>query len=125
VFSFGSSAREIAEYIADHASKLIVGNAIDAETQCGPLIRNREVDRVEEWVKEAVDAGAQVICGGKRLSASCFAPTVLLNPPETCRVSSQEVFGPVISVYDKNSLNDAIEQANSPTLRVPSIGVLK
>jgi acyl-CoA reductase-like NAD-dependent aldehyde dehydrogenase len=113
VFSFGSSARGLAENIADHASKLIVGNAIDAETQCGPLIRNREVDRVEEWVKEAVDAGAEVICGGERLSASCYAPTVLLNPPESCRVSTQEIFGPLISVYDKNSLNDAIEQANS------------
>jgi acyl-CoA reductase-like NAD-dependent aldehyde dehydrogenase len=113
VFSFGASAKELAENIAYHASKLIVGNAIDAETQCGPLIRNREVDRVEEWVDEAVDAGAEVICGGKRLSASCYAPTVLLNPPETCRVSSQEIFGPVVSVYDKNSLNDAIEQANS------------
>ena len=113
VFSFGSSARRLAENIAEHASKLIVGNAIDAETQCGPLIRNREVDRVEEWVNEAVDAGAEVICGGKRLSASCYAPTVLLNPPETCRVSSQEIFGPLISVYDKKSLNDAIVQANS------------
>ena len=64
VFSFGSSARGLAENIADHVSKLIVGNAIDAETQCGPLIRNREVDRVGEWVKEAVDAGAEIICGG-------------------------------------------------------------
>ena len=113
VLSFGSSARGLAENIAEHASKLIVGNAIDAETQCGPLIRNREVDRVEEWVNEAVDAGAEVVCGGKRLSASCYAPTVLLNPPETCRVSSQEIFGPVISVYDKKSLDDAIVQANS------------
>jgi acyl-CoA reductase-like NAD-dependent aldehyde dehydrogenase len=113
VFSFGSSARELAENIADYASGLIVGNAIDAETQCGPLIRNREVDRVEEWVAEAVDAGAEVVCGGKRLSASCYAPTVLLNPPETCRVSSQEIFGPVISVYGKKSLDDAIAQANS------------
>ena len=113
VFSFGSSARELAESIADHASGLIVGNAIDAKTQCGPLIRNKEVDRVEDWVTEAVDAGAEIICGGKRMSASCFAPTVLLNPPETCRVSSQEIFGPVISVYDKKSLDDAIVQANS------------
>ena len=113
VFSFGASARELAENIADHASRLIVGNAIDAETQCGPLIRNREVDRVEEWVAEAVDAGAEVVCGGNRLSASCYAPTVLLNPPETCRVSCQEIFGPVISVYDKKSLDDAIAQANS------------
>ena len=113
VFSYSSSAKELAESIADHASNLIVGNAIDAETQCGPLIRNREVDRVEEWVAEAVDAGAEVICGGKRLSNSCYAPTVLLNPPESCRVSRQEIFGPVIAVYEKQSLDDAISQANS------------
>ena len=54
-----------------------------------------------------------MICGGKKLSNSCYAPTVLLNPPETCRVSKQEIFGPVISVYEKNSLDDAVQQANS------------
>ena len=100
---FGQS---MAEHLADR-----LGNEL--ATGDMPLIRNREVDRVEEWVAEAVDAGAEVVCGGKRLSASCYAPTVLLNPPETCRVSSQEIFGPVISVYDKKSLNDAIVQANS------------
>lgn len=113
VFTFGSSAKELAESIAADASKLIVGNAIDAETQCGPLIRNREVDRVEEWVAEAVDAGAEVICGGKRLSNSCYAPTVLFNPPENCRVSTQEIFGPVVAVYEKQNLDEAISQANS------------
>ncbi len=113
VFALGASADELVRIIADQASKLIVGNAIDAETQCGPLIRNREVSRVEEWVKEAVDAGARIITGGKRLSDSCYAPTVLLNPPENCRVSTREIFGPVIAVYEKQTLDDAIEQANS------------
>jgi acyl-CoA reductase-like NAD-dependent aldehyde dehydrogenase len=113
VFCVNSSGEELADSIADQASKLVVGNAIKAETQCGPLIRNREVDRVEDWVAEAVDGGAKVICGGKKLSSSCYAPTVLLNPPETCRVSRQEIFGPVISVYDKENLNEAILQANA------------
>ncbi|MBU75269.1 MAG: aldehyde dehydrogenase [Rhodospirillaceae bacterium] len=113
VFSYGASARPLAEGVADHASNLIVGNATDAETQCGPLIRNREVDRVEAWVSEAVNAGAEVMCGGKRLSDSCYAPTVLFNPPEDCRVSREEIFGPVISVYEKQDMDDAIAQANS------------
>ena len=113
VFSFGASTEELAESIADKVSNLVVGNAIYAETQCGPLIRNREVDRVEEWVAEAVEAGAQVLCGGKRLTDSCYAPTVILNPPENCRVSTHEIFGPVISVYEKKSMDDAILQANS------------
>ena len=59
VFCVNSSGKELADSIADQASKLVVGNAIEAETQCGPLIRNREVDRVEDWVAEAVAAGAQ------------------------------------------------------------------
>ncbi len=113
VFSYGASSRALAEGIADHASNLIVGNATDAETQCGPLIRNREVDRVEAWVAEAVSAGAEVMCGGKRMSDSCYAPTVLFNPPEDCRVSREEIFGPVISVYEKKDLDDAVMQANS------------
>ena len=113
VFSYGASARTLAEAIADHASNLIVGNATAAETQCGPLIRNREVDRVEAWVEEAVGAGAEVMCGGKRISDSCYAPTVLFNPPEKCRVSREEIFGPVISVYEKQDMDDSIAQANS------------
>ena len=112
VFSYGNSARSLAEAIADHASSLSVGNATDAETQCGPLIRNREVDRVETWVAEAVSAGAEVMCGGKRISDSCYAPTVLYNPPEDCRVSREEIFGPVISVYEKQDMDDSIAQAN-------------
>ena len=112
VFSYGASSRALAERIADHASNLVVGNATDAETQCGPLIRNREVDRVEAWVAEAVSAGAEVMCGGKRMSDSCYAPTVLFNPPEDCRVSREEIFGPVISVYEKQDMDDAIVQDN-------------
>ena len=111
-FCVNSSGEELADSIADQASTLVVGKAIKAETQCGPLIRNREVDRVKDRVAEAVDAGAKVICGGKKLSSTCYAPTVLLNPPETCRVSRHEIFGPVISVYEKESLNEAIVQAN-------------
>ena len=113
VFSYGASSRALAERIADNASNLVVGNAMDAETQCGPLIRNREVDRVEAWVTEAVSAGAEVMCGGKRMSDSCYSPTVLFNPPEDCRVSREEIFGPVISVYEKQDMDDAIVQANS------------
>ena len=53
------------------------------------------------------------MCGGKRVSDSCYAPTVLFNPPENCRVSREEIFGPVISVYEKQDIDDSIAQANS------------
>ena len=79
----------------------------------GPLIRNREVERVANWVDEAVAAGAKLITGGKKLSESCYEPTVLLNPPVNARVSAQEIFGPVICVYDTPDLDMAINLSNS------------
>ena len=106
-------ATEVAQAIADRAMQLKVGNAILAETECGPLVNPNEVERVELWVKEAVDGGAKVLCGGNKLGKTTYAPTVLLNPPVKAKVSTQEVFGPVVCVYGTDSLGSAIEQANS------------
>ncbi|MDD1783935.1 aldehyde dehydrogenase family protein [Enterovibrio sp. ZSDZ35] len=104
--------RELAVKLAAEGDKMKVGDPLDPNTEVGPLILPREVDRVEEWVNEAIDAGAEVLCGGKRLSDTCFAPTVLLNPPEDVRVSQLEIFGPVICVYAYGDKQDAINRAN-------------
>ena len=90
-----------------------VGDPLLEETDVGPLIRPAEVDRVHEWVTEAIKAGAQLLCGGEKLSDSCYAPTVMLDPPETVRVSSAEIFGPVVCVYSYSSINDAMQRANA------------
>ena len=113
IFALANNAETIAEQISELAKKLVVGNATNQETECGPLIRNREVERVSKWVDEAVAGGARLICGGKKLSESCYHPTVLLNPPASALVSTQEIFGPVLCVYDSTDLNAAISQANS------------
>ena len=62
---------------------------------------------------EAVSAGAQCLCGGEIISPSCYAPTVLFNPPVDAKVSSAEIFGPVVVVYGYNHIDQAIAQANS------------
>ena len=108
-----SLAGDVAEAIAASAQKLVVGNAIEEKTQCGPLIRPAEVDRVESWVNEAVAGGAKLLCGGKRLGETTYAPTVLLNPPHDAKVSLQEIFGPVICVNAIDDMDDAIKRANS------------
>ena len=79
----------------------------------GPLIRPAEVDRIDEWVCEAVAAGGKLLAGGKRLDNNCYTPTVILDPPDDTRISALEVFGPVICVYSYEDLGAAIEQANS------------
>ena len=113
VFAHESICQKLAEEIASRAEKLKVGDPMDASTEVGPLILPREVDRVEEWVNEAVEAGAEVLCGGKRISATCFEPTVLFNPPATVRVSTSEIFGPVVCVYSYSDRAEAINIANS------------
>lgn len=113
VFAHESLCENLAKRMADKASKLVVGDPVDEKTEVGPLIATREVDRVDEWVQEAVTKGAKLLCGGKKLSETCYAPTVLLNPPQDARVSCEEIFGPVVCVYSYTDRLEAIERANS------------
>ena len=113
VFVINGDARSLAEKLSIEAKKLKVGNAIEETTQCGPLIRPREVDRVESWVNDAIASGAQALSGGKRISKTTYEPTVLLNPSSNDNVSKAEIFGPVICVYDCKSNEEAIDRANS------------
>jgi len=106
-------ADELAQKIADIAAKQIVGDAINEDSDLGPLILPKETDRIESWVDEAVTQGAQVITGGKRINAVSYEPTVLLNPSKQSKVSTHEIFGPVVCVYGYQDINEAIADANS------------
>ena len=78
----------------------------------GPLIRPGEVERVHDWVTEAKQGGAKVLCGGESLSQTTYAPTVLLDPPDDARVSRDEVFGPIVCIYGYDDIDDAVRRAN-------------
>ncbi len=105
-------AADVAQRIAEKAASLRVGNAIQEGIDVGPLIRPKEVDRVEHWVEEARTLGATVVTGGQRLGATCYSPTVLINPPKHAKVSKEEIFGPVVNVNGYDDLTHAIEMAN-------------
>lgn len=113
VFAHESVYEELAQKLADKAAKLKVGDQLDPATEVGPLILPREVDRVAQWVEEARESGAKVLCGGKKLSDTVYAPTVLLNPDENATVTQKEIFGPVVCVYSYTDKADAIARANS------------
>jgi acyl-CoA reductase-like NAD-dependent aldehyde dehydrogenase len=113
VFAHEAVAADVASGLAELASGLVVGDPTHEETEVGPLIRPAEVDRVGEWVAEAREGGGQVRIGGKPISATCYEPTILVEPPAQARVSTHEIFGPVICVYRYRELADAIERANS------------
>jgi acyl-CoA reductase-like NAD-dependent aldehyde dehydrogenase len=113
VFAHASIVGELAQSLAAGAAELVVGDPSLEETEVGPLILPREVDRVHEWIEEAVAGGAALLTGGQKLSATTYAPTVLLNPPAAANVSKREIFGPVVCVYSYTDRLEAIERANS------------
>ncbi|NOT11611.1 MAG: aldehyde dehydrogenase family protein [Methylococcaceae bacterium] len=113
IYAHRSIAGKVVDGLAILAEKMKVGNPADIDTNMGPLIRHREVDRVESWVNEAIAENARLITGGRRLSASLYQPTVLFNPSATSKVSQQEIFGPVVCIYEYDHINEAIEKANA------------
>jgi succinate-semialdehyde dehydrogenase / glutarate-semialdehyde dehydrogenase len=96
------------------ASALRVGPGLDAQTQMGPLAHARRIADMEALVADAVDHGARLLCGGKRIDRPgfFFEPTVLADVPATCRLSHTEPFGPIATIEAFDSLDDAIARAN-------------
>lgn len=118
VFVPKHEAREFADQFAARVAQLKVGDPLNADTEVGPLIRPREVERVETWIKEAVTGGATLLAGGEPLAelapnGNLYAPTVLFDPPADVRVSREEVFGPVVCVYPYESVDEAVFRANA------------
>jgi len=113
VYAHANICDDVANLLASKASQLKVGDPLDPDTEVGPLITPQEIDRVAQWVDEAVAAGGQLLTGGTRISDTCYAPTVILNPPADSNVSQLEIFGPVVCVYSYQDVDEAIARANS------------
>lgn len=114
VFVHQKISKQFAKNFSDLARALIVGDPCDDKTEVGPLISPQEVNRVHKWVQQATQHGAKLLCGGEPLSATCYQPTVLLDPPYDINVSTHEIFGPVVCIYSYKDRHDAIIQANKP-----------
>jgi len=89
-----------------------VGYQLDENTDMGPMITEKEAIRVIGWVDEAVQKGANLLTGGTR-KGSLVQPTVFEKMPSTAKLDCQEVFGPVVTLYSINNLDEAIEKSNN------------
>ncbi|MBD3826865.1 MULTISPECIES: aldehyde dehydrogenase family protein [Stenotrophomonas] len=113
IFVHDAIAEDFTQALIARVERLRTGDPTLQTTEVGPLIQPREADRVAEWIDEAVRGGAQLVAGGRRLSDTTLQPTVLLNPPGDARITTQEVFGPVVAVYRYAGLDEAIARANA------------
>jgi glyceraldehyde-3-phosphate dehydrogenase (NADP+) len=92
--------------------QLVVGDPLDEATDVGPVINRGEAERVEAWLQEAVAGGARILTGGER-DGSVLQPTVLAGAEERMKVSCEELFAPVVGIYDYSDPLDAIERAGA------------
>jgi acyl-CoA reductase-like NAD-dependent aldehyde dehydrogenase len=113
VFAHRSIVDKVANGLARIAEKLKVGDATKPDTEVGPLIRPAELKRVDDWIQEAIRGGGKALCGAKALGETTYAPTVILEPPPDSKLSTMEVFGPVVCVYAYDDMDEAIARANA------------
>jgi acyl-CoA reductase-like NAD-dependent aldehyde dehydrogenase len=100
---------------AEKTKQLRVGNGMDAQTDVGPMIRERQVRIVESHVEEAKQRGARVLAGGTRLpqlGPNYYAPTVLGDVTQEMRIMREETFGPVLPIMACAGDEDAVRMAN-------------
>ncbi len=102
---------EFIDRFAEGAKKLKIGHPLDAQTDVSSLITEKEAERVEGWVKDAVGAGAKLVTGGSRKRAT-VEPTVLTDVPADVPVWCREAFGPVAAINAFSTLEEAIDQVN-------------
>jgi glyceraldehyde-3-phosphate dehydrogenase (NADP+) len=96
--------------LVEKVEALKVGDPLDPDTDVGPVIDSANADRIEEWLDEAKEAGAEVLTGGERENA-VWRPTVLANLRDDLRVSCEEVFAPLVGVNKYTDVGSAIDAA--------------
>jgi succinate-semialdehyde dehydrogenase / glutarate-semialdehyde dehydrogenase len=112
-------AEEFSRRLAERMKALRMGPGLDDGVQVGPLVNTDTVDKVDELVRGAVDAGAEAVVGGRRPEDAAFAdgfyyePTVLLGVRPGSPILDEEIFGPVAPIVTFDDEDEAIRLANA------------
>ncbi len=94
------------------AQALKTGDPAHPKTVVGPCITLDEAKRIVEWIREAVDQGARVLCGGPQRRKAVVKPTVLENVRKSMKVQGKEVFGPVATLDSYTTFEQALKKVN-------------
>lgn len=105
---------ELVEALAARTRAAKLGDGHLPTTDIGPLCNKMQFDRVGELVSDAVDHGARVVTGGRRLEGAgyFFEPTIISGVGDGVRIVDEEQFGPVLPVMSYRDLDDAFQRAN-------------
>jgi len=103
---------DFSKRFVERTQRLKVGDKLDEATDMGPMINDAALLKVDEFVQDAVARGARILTGGTS-EDRYYQPTVLDNVSADCRISIEEVFGPVVALYPFNDTQEAIDLANN------------
>jgi aldehyde dehydrogenase (NAD+) len=104
--------------LAERAATLRIGSGLDPETQMGPVINQRQLEKILRYIELGISEGARLVTGGKRRSDGALAhgwfiePTIFADVTPSMRIWREEIFGPVLSVARADSFDHAIALAN-------------
>jgi aldehyde dehydrogenase (NAD+) len=107
---------KLVEALMDKARHLKLGYGLDESVEMGPLVNQKALDKVQRYMEVARNEGVRILVGGKRADLPkgyFFEPTLLDNVAAGMRVEQEEIFGPVLSIIEVKSLEEAIEVNNS------------
>ena len=105
---------EIVELVKNNFGLVRLGNPADPSVYMGPLISEKQRDKVDGMVKRAVDAGATLVTGGEKVDPGYFyTPTLLADVDPDSEIAQEEVFGPVLAVIAYEDDDDAVRIANN------------
>jgi succinate-semialdehyde dehydrogenase / glutarate-semialdehyde dehydrogenase len=101
--------------LAHAIQQLKVGNGLEDTIQIGPLINQSAIKKVEKHITDALEQGAELVCGGKihALGGSFFQPTLLKNCTAAMLIAKEETFGPVAALFKFSEEKEAIDLANA------------
>lgn len=105
--------------LVERAQKIVVGDGADPDTEMGPLISKEHMERVLAYIQLGRDEGAQLLCGGNRLTDQgrgngyFVEPTIFAVDRQDLRIVQEEIFGPVLVVQKFTTEQEAIRLANS------------
>jgi succinate-semialdehyde dehydrogenase / glutarate-semialdehyde dehydrogenase len=108
-------AERFTQLCVEKTKRLRMGPAMDGDAEVGPMIRLRQLEKVEAQLKDAESRGAQILAGGRRredLGPNFFEPTVVGGVESSMELMREETFGPVIAIDGVASKDEAIEKAN-------------
>lgn len=110
---------EFMEQLAQFTQTIRVGDPLDPETQIGPVVSAPQMNKILEFIEGAKNEGATALVGGARLAGEGYdggffiAPTIFTDVSDTMTIAREEIFGPVLSAFSFETIDEAIARANA------------